>query len=141
MTCFNHISTFIPLWDTSHFIYLHDRSYTMADPLNWLLLGELIVVVIVASAFLFYFNRLIGSVLAFFIRLYTWRKHQAYIEIGSLQISPLAGRISFRDVEYHSSNLSFRALHGHVTFRYWWARVKQEGDSQNVNSKRRKPFY
>jgi hypothetical protein len=108
----------------------------MASPINFLLLVELIVVVIVASAFLFYWNRLLGSCLAFFIRLYTWRSLSAYISIGSLQISPLAGRISFRDVEYHSSNLSFRALHGHVTWRYWKLRVRQEADSQSSNLKR-----
>jgi hypothetical protein len=107
------------------------------DPLNWLLLAEVLVVVIVASAFLFYWNRLGGRVLAWLIRLYAWRRHNAYISIGSLQVSPLAGRIAFRDIQYHSSNLSVRALHGHVTFRYWWARVRQEGDAQSGNSKRR----
>lgn len=106
------------------------------DPINWLLLVELLVVVIVASAFLFYWNRLVASIFAFFVRLVTWRYYNAYISIGSLQISPLAGRISFRDIEYHSSNLSFRALHGHLTFRYWWWRVRQEGDSQSNNTKR-----
>jgi hypothetical protein len=107
-----------------------------ATVVNWLLLGELCVVVIVACAFLLYFNRLFGTVFAFFIRLYTWRKHNAYITIGSLQFAPLAGRIAFRNVEYHSSNISVRILHGHVTFRYWKLRVKQEGDSQSSNAKR-----
>ena len=112
----------------------------MASPINFLLLIELIVVVIVASAFLFYWNRLLGSLVAFFVRLYTWRSFSAYISIGSLQISPLAGRISFRDVEYHSSNISFRALHGHITWRYWIFRVRQEADSQSANTKRSR-FY
>ena len=112
----------------------------MASPINFLLLIELIVVVIVASAFLFYWNRLLGSVVAFFIRLYTWRYFSAYISIGSLQVSPLAGRISFRDVEYHSSNISFRALHGHITWRYWILRVRQEADSQSTNTKRSTSF-
>jgi hypothetical protein len=110
----------------------------MADTsgVNWLLLAELIVVVIATSAFLFYWNRLIGNIAAFFIRLYSWRHNHAYISIGSLQISPLAGRIAFRDVEYHSSNLSVRALHGHVTWRYWKLRVRNEGDSDSENVKR-----
>ena len=104
--------------------------------INFLFLAELVVVVIVASAFLFYWNRLFGAVLAFFIRVYTWRKHSAYIVIDSLQISPLAGRVAFKGLEYHSSNLSFRALTGHVTFRYWKLRVRQEADSQSGNIKR-----
>ncbi|BEI89154.1 uncharacterized protein CcaverHIS019_0205160 [Cutaneotrichosporon cavernicola] len=108
----------------------------MANPVNWLFLIELIVVVIVASAFLFYWNRIFGSCLAFVIRLIAWRKYNAYIGIGSFQISPLAGRIAFRDVEYHSSNLSCRILHGNITFRYWKLHVQHEGDSQSSNPKR-----
>jgi hypothetical protein len=108
----------------------------MAADINFLLLVELIVVVIAASAFLFYWNRILASSVAFLIRIFTWRSQSAYISIGSLQLSPLAGRVSFRDVEYHSSNLSVRALHGHVTFRYWIFRVRQEADSQSSNVKK-----
>ncbi|WVQ94212.1 hypothetical protein IAU59_001290 [Kwoniella sp. CBS 9459] len=110
----------------------------ISDEVNLLLLIELAAVVIAASAFLFYWNRLLGWLTAFFVRLYAWRKQNAYIAIGSLQISPLAGRISFRDVEYHSSNISVRALHGHVTWRYWKLRIRQEADAGSINSKRNK---
>ncbi|KAK4686556.1 protein CSF1, partial [Tremellales sp. Uapishka_1] len=108
----------------------------MTSPVNWLLLAEVVVVVIAASAFLFYWNRLLGSVFAFLLRLFVWRYHNAYVSIGSLQISPLAGRIAFRDVEYHSSNMSVRALHGHITWRYWKLRVRQESDTASSNIKR-----
>ncbi|WWC57636.1 uncharacterized protein I303_100168 [Kwoniella dejecticola CBS 10117] len=108
----------------------------VADEVNLLLLIELAAVVIGASAFLFYWNRLLGSVVAFLVRLYTWRSYNAYLIIGSLQIAPLAGRISFRDVEYHSSNISVRALHGHVTWRYWKFRIRHETDSESTNNKR-----
>ena len=107
-----------------------------ADPINWLLFVELVAVVVGTSAFLFYWNRLVASIFAFVIRLATWKLHKAYISIGSLQISPLAGRISFRDVEYHSSNISVRALSGNVTWRYWKLRVRQEEDVQSFKIKR-----
>lgn len=106
------------------------------ESVNWLLLAELVAVVIAASAFLFYWNRLFGSVFAFLIRLIAWRKYNAYITVGSLQISPLAGRVAFRNVEYHSSNLSVRVLNGHITWRYWKLRVKQEDDEKSANVKR-----
>nr|ODN85117.1 hypothetical protein L203_05068 [Cryptococcus depauperatus CBS 7841] len=107
-------------------------------PVNLLLLIELAAVVVGATAFLFYWNRLLASVLTFLIRLYTWRVHRVYITVASLQISPLAGRISFRGAEYHSSNLSIRALNGHITWRYWKIRIRQEVDSQSTNPKRNK---
>jgi hypothetical protein len=61
-----------------------------------------------------------------------------YITIGSIQLSLLAGRVSFRDLEYHSSNISIRALHGHVTWRYWRFRTKQNEDVDTTNSFRGK---
>jgi hypothetical protein len=108
----------------------------MEDPINWLLAIELFVVVLVAINFLFYLNRVFGSVVAFFISNYTWKRYNAYITIESFQISPLAGRISFRDVNYHSSNVSLRVLHGHITWRYWKFRVRQETDVKSENPKR-----
>ena len=108
--------------------------------INFLLLVELIVVVIVVTAFLFYWGRVLGSVVAFIIRVSTWRSHSAYISIGSLQISPLAGRISFRDVEYQSSNISFRALHGRITWRYWLLRIRHEEDAESSNPNRSASF-
>ncbi|WVQ79015.1 hypothetical protein IAT38_001107 [Cryptococcus sp. DSM 104549] len=110
----------------------------VSNGVNLLLLIELAAVVIGSTAFLFYWNRLLASVLTFLARLYTWRVHHAYLTIGSLQISPLAGRISFRDAEYHSSNLSVRALTGHITWRYWKIRIRSEADTQSTNTKRNK---
>ncbi|EAL21708.1 hypothetical protein CNBC5720 [Cryptococcus deneoformans B-3501A] len=82
----------------------------MAVPVNLLLLIELAAVIVASTAFLFYWNRLLASFVAFLIRLYAWRVHHAYISIGSLQISPLAGRLSFRNAEYHSSKLPCRII-------------------------------
>ncbi|ODN76792.1 hypothetical protein L202_05394 [Cryptococcus amylolentus CBS 6039] len=103
---------------------------------NLVLLIELAAVVVGATAFLFYWNRLLASVLTFLVRIYSWRVLHAYVSIGSLQISPLAGRISFRDLEYHSSNISVRALNGHVTWRYWKFHVRSESDTRSTNRKR-----
>jgi hypothetical protein len=111
----------------------------MSPPINILLLIELVAIVIASSAFLFYLNRLGGSVLAFIIRFFIWRKHHVWVTIGSLQISLLAGRITFRDIEYHSSNISARALHGHITWRYWKFRIRQSDDVDSSNSNRSKP--
>jgi hypothetical protein len=108
----------------------------MAPPINYTLLIELIAIVIASSAFLFYFNRLCGWVFAFAARWFLWRQQRAYITCGSLQVSLLAGRITFRDLEYHSSNISARALHGHVTWRYWKFRTKQKEDVDSFNTSR-----
>lgn len=102
---------------------------------NWLFIVELVVIVIVTLAFLFYWNRILGLTLGGLIRFVTWKKYNAYLDIGSLQISPLAGRIAFRNVDYRSSNLSGHVVDGNITFRFWIFRVRQ-GDSSNANAKR-----
>lgn len=107
------------------------------SPVNWLFIVELVVLVIVTLAFLFYWNRILGLTLSAAIRFCTWKTSNVYIDIGSLQISPLAGRIAFRNVDYRSSNLSAHIVDGNITFRYWIFRVRQ-GDSspEQPNSKR-----
>ena len=110
----------------------------MVVPITISLLIELAAIVIASSAFLFYFNRLGGWVVGQCLRYCFWKKHNIYITIGSIQLSLLAGRVSFRDLEYHSSNISARALHGHVTWRYWRFRTKQNEDADTTHSSRGK---
>jgi hypothetical protein len=119
-----------------HAVTRRSHAKMVDHPMNWVLLAELVTVVVGASAFLFYWNRLVASIFAFILRLITWRLYSAYISIGALQVSPLAGRISFRDLEYHSSNISVRALNGHITWRYWKLRVRHEEDTESTNLKR-----
>lgn len=105
------------------------------SPVNWLFIVELVVIVIVTTAFLFYWNRILGLTLGAIIRLGIWKTYNAYLDIGSLQISPLAGRIAFRNVDYRSSNLSGHVVDGNITFRFWIFRVRQ-GESSDSNAKR-----
>lgn len=94
----------------------------------------------------FFWNRILGLIVGFCLRRYMWKTADAHISIGmplgsrrdnfwlrkvrfligSLQISPLAGRILFKDVRYHSTNMSARVLLGHITWRYWKWRVRKE---------------
>ena len=86
--------------------------------------------------YLFYFNRLFAAVVAFALRIYLWKSTNTYLEIGSLQISLLGGRILFKDVRYESRNMSVRILDGHVTWRYWLWRVRASDDLRKDDSSR-----
>lgn len=48
----------------------------------------------------------------------------------SIQFAFLAGRILLKDVRYHSSNMSIRVLHSHITWRYWLWRTREGEDVQ-----------
>jgi hypothetical protein len=86
---------------------------------NWVFLVELLVCGILALFFLFYFNRLFATVIAYSIRAWTWHKYRAYIDISALQISLLGGRIFFKSIRYHAHNITVFVYEGHVTWRYW----------------------
>ncbi|CAG8439893.1 14436_t:CDS:10 [Funneliformis mosseae] len=92
-----------------------------------------LIVAFLVLFFLFYINRIFASFLSRLIRIYTWRKYRAYIEIESIQFAPLAGRILFKNVKYRSINQSFLILKGHVTVRYWLWKVRKECQSQDNN--------
>lgn len=79
---------------------------------------------VLALFFLFYFNRFIATVLSYLIRAYTWHAHRAYIDITSLQVSLLGGRLFFKSIRYHGHNQTIFVHDGYVTWRYWLRQVQ-----------------
>lgn len=106
---------------------LHAQPLYADGEVNWVFLIGILVDGILALFFLFYFNRLFATLLSYAIRAYTWHKFGAYIDISSLQISLLGGRIFFKSVHYHAHNITVYVYDGHITWRYW-LRMVQEAD-------------
>ena len=48
--------------------------------------------------------------------------------IGSVHLSLLSGRILLRNVRYHSSNQTFRAVKCQISWRYWIRHAAEEED-------------
>lgn len=94
---------------------------------NRVFLVELLICGILTIFFLFYFNRLFATLISYGIRAYTWRTFHAYIDITSLQISLLGGRIFFKDLRYHAHNETILVHGGHITWNYWLRRVRDAG--------------
>lgn len=87
-----------------------------------------LVIAAVILFYLFYFGRLLASVLSFFLRTYLWRRHRIWIDIGSIQFSPLGGRLLFRDIRYVGENEQIRVTKGTITWRYWLSKVRHDTD-------------
>jgi hypothetical protein len=83
--------------------------------------------------FLFYFNRLFGTLVSFAIRAYTWNKYDVYFDVQALQISLLGGRIFFKGLRYHGSNETIQIQSGFITWVYWLRHVRQLELSQDEN--------
>jgi len=75
--------------------------------------------------FLFYFNRVFATLVSYGLRAWTWHKYRVYIDIQSLQISLLAGRIFFRGVKYHGNNETILIHNGYITWVYWLRNVRE----------------
>lgn len=96
-------------------------------------LVELLICGILTIFFLFYFNRLVATLISYGIRAYTWHTFHAYIDITSLQVSLLGGRIFFRDIRYHGHNETIYVHGGYITWRYWLRRVRDAGVYTNID--------
>ncbi|KAM0712261.1 hypothetical protein Q7P37_011355 [Cladosporium fusiforme] len=92
---------------------------------NWVFLVDLLVCMVLALFFLFYFNRLFATLLSYAIRAWTWHKYRAYIDISALQISLLGGRLFFKSLRYHAHNETVLVHDGHITWRYWLRAVQE----------------
>ncbi|KAK9694806.1 Macrophage colony-stimulating factor 1 receptor [Basidiobolus ranarum] len=92
----------------------------------------LVVVTVVFLLFLV-LNRVFAQILSKIINMYTWKKYRAYFEIDSLQFSLLGGRVLFKNFRYYSRNQSIFILQGHITFRYWFLRVREEKSSETLS--------
>ncbi|KAL1628716.1 Macrophage colony-stimulating factor 1 receptor [Neofusicoccum ribis] len=93
--------------------------------LLWQFLVELLVCGILTVFFLFYFNRLFATLVSYAIRAYTWHNYRAYIDIQSLQISLLGGRVFWKDIRYHGHNQTILIHGGYITWRFWYRKVKE----------------
>ncbi|KAK9464427.1 hypothetical protein V1512DRAFT_250083 [Lipomyces arxii] len=92
---------------------------------SWIFLIELIVTGIATIFVLFYFNRVIATLISLSARWYTWHKFRVFIDVRSVQISLLGGRIFFKDLRYVGSNETVFITQGHVTWRYWLNRTRR----------------
>lgn len=115
---------------------LVSRSIPAIYDLNWRFLVLLLVAGILTIFFLFYFNRLVASILSYSLRVYTWRTYQVYLDIKSIQFSLLAGRIFFKGLQYHGQNETILVTDGYITWQYWLRRVKEVDCNKTVEVQR-----
>lgn len=104
------------------------RGLTCSYNSRRLFLIYAIAVVVVILFYLFYFGRLLAWFISLILRTILWRRFKVWVDIGSVQFSPLGGRLLFRDVRYVGENQSIGIVMGSITWRYWLWRVRQDDD-------------
>lgn len=86
---------------------------------SWVFIVDLILAIVVTLFVIFFFNRLVGSILSAIARWVIWRRYKIRIKVQSIQLSLLGGRLFFKNLSYVGSNEVITALQGNFTWRYW----------------------
>ncbi|EIN11333.1 hypothetical protein PUNSTDRAFT_98433 [Punctularia strigosozonata HHB-11173 SS5] len=89
--------------------------------LNHILLVVCLFITLGIIIYLFYWNQVLGFLLSVLLRLWTWNQGgtAVWVSFGSVHFSILAGRISFKDLRYHSCNQTIKIVRCRIEWRYW----------------------
>uniref|UniRef100_A0A060TBT7 ARAD1D34562p n=1 Tax=Blastobotrys adeninivorans TaxID=409370 RepID=A0A060TBT7_BLAAD len=100
---------------------------------SWVFMVDWVLAMVLTIFIIFFFNRLVGSIISALVRLYFWRKHRVRLKVQSVQLSLLGGRLFFKNLTYVGSNEMISALQGNLTWRYWlhWRRISKLEASQH----------
>lgn len=89
------------------------------EDFSWVFLVDWILLVILALAVVFYFGRALAHLVTMALEWLLWKRFNIKINIQSLKISFLGGRVFFKNLTIISENQTISFLHGSFTWRYW----------------------
>ncbi len=101
------------------------------DIFSWIFLVNWILILIISVFFLFYFNRVVGSIISLVLKWLLWRNHKIRIQVQSLKISFLGGRIFFKNLTIIGQNEAICAFKGTLTWQYWLHKTRRSRAPMN----------
>ncbi|KAK6458751.1 uncharacterized protein RJT20DRAFT_123813 [Scheffersomyces xylosifermentans] len=90
---------------------------------SWIYLVNWILALILSLAFIFYFNRLLGFVISYLFKLLLWKSYQIRINVESVKLAPLGGRLLLKNLTIITSNSTISVLRFNLTWRYWLFKI------------------
>ncbi|EGW31931.1 uncharacterized protein SPAPADRAFT_50542 [Spathaspora passalidarum NRRL Y-27907] len=102
--------------------YIQVVSSSIKEYSFWIYLVNWVLALILALSFVFYFHRLLGVVISFILKLILWKSSKTRVNIESVKISPLGGRIFLKNLTITTSDMTVSILHLTCTWRYWYLR-------------------
>lgn len=100
---------------------------------SWVFIVDWILALILTIFVIFYFNRLVGTIISLVLRWVLWHKYQVRLKVQSIQLSLLGGRVFFKNLTYVGSNETITALQGNLTWRYWLHRRRLSKLESQIN--------
>lgn len=96
---------------TSNYSVLNSSLIYLVDWILSLILG---------ISFVFYFLRLLGFLVSLLLRWFLWHTSGVRVNIESLKIAPLGGRVFLKNVTYMNTDMTMSVLNATLTWRYWY---------------------
>lgn len=90
---------------------------------SWIYLVDWILALILGLAFVFYFGRLVGFVSSLALKWIIWKKYKVRINVESLRISLLGGRIFAKNLTIITVDQTISVLQLNLTWRYWISKL------------------
>ncbi|WKY07937.1 hypothetical protein Q1695_007437 [Nippostrongylus brasiliensis] len=99
---------------------LDDGTFDPEKGSFWVLLSSLVLFVLWVVFITFYLSRVAGPVLSFIINRYLrFSKTPGHVKLRSFSLSPLGGKLMFKDFLYANDDYSLRINDGWIVFSYW----------------------
>ncbi|KAG7819131.1 hypothetical protein KL928_002999 [Ogataea angusta] len=95
--------------------------------LQWVYMVEWVIALLGSIGILFYFNRLMGSIVSFLLKYILWKRYKVRLKVQSYKVSFLGGRLFFKNVTIITKNEMILIHQGWLTWRYWLTSVRQSG--------------
>lgn len=106
---------------------------------SWAFLVDWIFFIFVSLFVLLYLNRLLAYMITKLLEWTVWKKYHVKINIESLKISLLGGRIFFKNLTVITRDKTISVLQGYITWRYWLLKYRQielecnESEEKNIS--------
>ncbi|AMD22914.1 HHR145Cp [Eremothecium sinecaudum] len=86
---------------------------------GWVFFAYWVLFTTVAIFGIFYVGRLFGFIITHLLNWVIWPLYRAKVNIQSISISPIGGKIHFKNVSIINKDLTISVLNGTLTWRYW----------------------
>ncbi|SCU87267.1 LAFA_0E05710g1_1 [Lachancea sp. 'fantastica'] len=94
-------------------------SLSSSRDFSWAFLIDWILILCVCLLAAFYFGRAFGFTTTALLEWFVWRRYSVKVQIQSLKISFLGGRVFFKNLTIITENQTVSFLNGSLTWRYW----------------------
>lgn len=110
---------------------------------SWVFLVDWILTVVVCLTMIFYMGRIYAYLVSFILEWLLWKRAKIKINVETLRVSLLGGRIHFKNLSVIHKDYTISVLEGSLTWKYWLLNCRKaeliENDKSSSGKKAKLP--